>query len=198
MTEIDTSDLVPIGSVRPDPENARRHPDHNLSTIRNSLERFGQQKPIVVGRDGEIIAGNGTYAAAVDLGWKSIRVSWSDLTGAEARAYALADNRSGDLSFFDPDDLHDQLEFLGESGIDLDSLGFGFDDEDDSEQSEDESKVKFKEHSTLPPPDMAWVLIGIPTVRFGELQRHIDVIVRIPGVLCESVLNARDEENGQP
>ena len=59
---------VPIGSVHPDPDNLRLHPAENLAGIRASLERFGQQKPIVVGRDGTIVAGNGTYAAAVELG----------------------------------------------------------------------------------------------------------------------------------
>lgn len=44
------AELVQIDSVRPDHKNARAHNDRNLAVIAASLKRFGQQKPIVVGR----------------------------------------------------------------------------------------------------------------------------------------------------
>ena len=55
---------VAIDSVRTDAGNVRKHGKHNLETIRRSLEKFGQQKPIVVGADGVVVAGNGTLDAA--------------------------------------------------------------------------------------------------------------------------------------
>ena len=49
-----------LDSVRLDDRNARTHDDKNLETIANSLDRFGQQKPIVIDGDGVVIAGNRT------------------------------------------------------------------------------------------------------------------------------------------
>lgn len=58
--------LVAIETLHPDPKNARVHDDRNLQAIRDSYERFGQQKPIVIASDGQVIAGNGQLAAAAD------------------------------------------------------------------------------------------------------------------------------------
>jgi hypothetical protein len=55
---------VEVSTLLNDPANVRKHNERNLESIKASLARFGQQKPIVVGRDGVVIAGNGTLAAA--------------------------------------------------------------------------------------------------------------------------------------
>jgi len=118
-------ELVPIDSVREDPDNARKHGADNLAAIKASLERFGQRKPIVVNRPtGTVIAGNGTYRTAKSLGWKSVYVAWADLDEASARAYALTDNHTGDLSEWDPEVLSKQLQDLGPAFADAPELGF--------------------------------------------------------------------------
>lgn len=116
---------VAIKSLMLDPENARTHSARNLDIIKNSLERFGQRKPVVVWQ-GTIIAGNGTVQAAKSLGWEKIEVSKApaEWTFDEARAYALTDNRSSDLSDWDPDILKDQLIELDSVGWEVDDLGF--------------------------------------------------------------------------
>jgi ParB-like chromosome segregation protein Spo0J len=103
---------VPIDSINPDPANVRAHPERNLEAIKGSLARFGQQKPIVVDGDGIVRAGNGTLAAARSLGWTEIDVVRTKLRGADAVAYAIADNRTGDLAEWDPQALHDQVVAL--------------------------------------------------------------------------------------
>jgi ParB-like chromosome segregation protein Spo0J len=47
---------------------------------------------------GVVIAGNGTLAAAVELGWKDIDVVETKLKGQEAVAFAIADNRTAELA----------------------------------------------------------------------------------------------------
>lgn len=110
-----TIKTVPVGSVRPDPDNARRHGPRNLAAIKASLAEFGQPRPIIAW-SGIIIAGNGTHAAAVELGWKKIRVL--DVTDRideqQARAYALADNRIAELSEWDYPGLAAALRSLDE------------------------------------------------------------------------------------
>lgn len=108
--EIIRIERVSIESVRLDPDNARRHPERNIKAISESLLRFGQQKPVVALEDGTVIAGNGTYAAAKALGWTEILVAFTSLTDQEARAFAIADNRTGELAAWDDEALRSQLE----------------------------------------------------------------------------------------
>jgi len=107
-----SAEWVPIDSVTPDIGNARERTPRNLKTIRASLLKFGQQKPIVVDADGIIRAGNGTWQVAKDLGWPEIWVHRSQLRGAAAVAYAIADNRANDLSQFDEQALATALATL--------------------------------------------------------------------------------------
>lgn len=90
-------ETVRIDQLRQDPKNVRSHSPKNLEVIRRSLERFGQQKPIVVDANGLVVAGNGTLAAAQALGWTEIKIARTELTGDEARAYAIA-GRAGGLA----------------------------------------------------------------------------------------------------
>jgi|SRR5271155_497071 len=103
---------VPIDSIYPDPANVRLHPEKNIQIIKASLQRFGQQKPVVVDQKGIIRAGNGTYAAAKALGWTHIDVVYTQLTGPDAAAYAIADNRSAELAEWDVGALMQQFATL--------------------------------------------------------------------------------------
>ncbi len=105
-------ETVPIRTLQADPANARKHTRQNLRAIERSLERFGQQKPIVVNQLGQVIAGHGTLAAAVALGWESIAIVRSDLLAHEAMAYAIADNRTAELAQWNNDILAQQLATL--------------------------------------------------------------------------------------
>ncbi|MCX6131628.1 MAG: ParB/Srx family N-terminal domain-containing protein, partial [Proteobacteria bacterium] len=118
------SELVSIASLVFDPANARKHDKKNLDAIKGSLARFGQQKPIVVSKDNVVIAGNGTLAAARELGWSEIEVKRSKLTGVEAIAYALADNRSAELAAWDDEILGKTLHALQEDGFPIADIGF--------------------------------------------------------------------------
>jgi ParB-like chromosome segregation protein Spo0J len=107
-----TVERVPIESIQFDPANVRKHGEKNLATIKASLSRFGQQKPIVVDAAGVVRAGNGTLAAAKALGWKEIAIVRSSLAGSEATAYAIADNRTAELAEWDDDALAQTLAAL--------------------------------------------------------------------------------------
>jgi ParB-like chromosome segregation protein Spo0J len=111
-----------LSTLLPDPANARRHPQRNMDAIIASLKRFGQQKPVVIDANNIVRAGNGTLAAAKALGWKEIVCVRSELPVSELSAYAVADNRTGELAEWDPDALGAALEGLDASA--LNSLGF--------------------------------------------------------------------------
>lgn len=114
---------VPIDQLTPDPENARDHDDRNLDAIRTSLSEFGQQKAIVVNSNGVIIAGNGLFTAAKELGWTEIAVVVYDGAGAED-AFAIADNRTAELSRWNYETLAGKLVSLKDQGFEIERLGW--------------------------------------------------------------------------
>jgi ParB-like chromosome segregation protein Spo0J len=116
---------VKIETLKNDPENARKHSEKNLSAIAKSLEKFGQRKPIVVWQ-GFVIAGNGTLEAAKKLGWTDISITTvpHDWSHEQARAYAIADNRTSELAEWDDYLLANQLIELDAVGWDIADFGF--------------------------------------------------------------------------
>lgn len=116
---------VPIDSVHPDPRNARVHPERNLEALRRSLQYYGQRKPIVVRReDRRIIAGNGLWLAAKDLGWTEIAAVFVEDDEITATGYALMDNQSALLADWDFEVLGELMEELRANDFDLDLTGF--------------------------------------------------------------------------
>ncbi len=112
-----------IEDLHEDADNVRVHSDRNIKTIEASLRRFGQQRPLVALEDGTVIAGNGTLAAARRLGWQRIAVvRFPDLEAA--RAYAIADNRSGELASWSAEGLVASLGELEVAGWSVTELGF--------------------------------------------------------------------------
>ena len=105
-------ETIKIKDLLNDPSNVRKHDDRNLDSIKASLQRFGQQKPIVVDGKGIVVAGNGTLDAAKSLGWKDIEIVRTELEGADAVAYAIADNRTAELAIWDDDALAQTLASL--------------------------------------------------------------------------------------
>jgi len=114
---------VPCDTLSFDPANLRKHGKKNLDAIKASLRRFGQQKPIVVDAKGIVLAGNGTLAAAQELGWKEIQIVRTDLAGTQATAFGIADNRSAELAEWD-EKLGDVLASLKAEDFPLEDIGF--------------------------------------------------------------------------
>jgi DNA modification methylase len=111
-----------ISELKNDPANARKHSPRNLKSIRDSLDVFGQQKPIVVDSRGVVIAGNGTLEAARELGWEEIDVAVTDLDPAHAQAFGIADNRTAELAEWDTDVLGQLLEGMDSDLADILSI----------------------------------------------------------------------------
>lgn len=122
-------EMVPRSAIHPNPKNPRKHTDKQLRQIGSSLERFGFLVPIVIDEDGLIVAGAGRWAAAALVNMDEVPVIRARfLSEADRRAFAIAENRLGDLSEFDDALLSAELEFLFEQDYDLDITGFGIGD----------------------------------------------------------------------
>lgn len=117
--------IVPIRNLVQDVSNVRVHDWKSIESIKGSLDAFGQQKPIVALKSGKVIAGNGTLRAAMELGWKKIAcVRFDDEDESKAAAFALADNRTSDLSDWNEVDLVERMKSLAAEDFDLSKIGF--------------------------------------------------------------------------
>lgn len=153
---------VKLDELHLDPANVRVHDDRNLDAIRGSLMRFGQQKPIVVDSTGVIRAGNGTYLAAKSLGWEAIDVVRTNLSGLEAAAFAIADNRTSDLSTFDEAALATLLQSLRAEDA-LEGVGFDAKEIDELLAQIDDATPRIVEDEGPEPPPLN------PVARRGDL-----------------------------
>lgn len=113
---VPVADLVPFG----------KNPRKGCSAaIVESLETHGQYRPIVVRKGtNEVLAGNHTLAAAVELGWEQIAATFVECDDDEAARIVLVDNRTNDLAEYDDHALVELLQSLP----DFDGTGWNQDD----------------------------------------------------------------------
>src|SRR3954463_7139469 len=84
----------PVGTLRPDPRNARTHPKQQVDQIVASIRQFGFVSPILTDPDGRIIAGHGRLIAAKTLGLAEVpTIQISGLSETQKRALRIADNK---------------------------------------------------------------------------------------------------------
>jgi len=115
----------PTDKPRPYQHNPRKISDAAIGKVAASIREFGFRQPIVVDGDGVVIAGHTRLAAASSLGLAEVPVHIArDLTAVQARAYRLADNRSGQEAEWDNELLRAELAALAELDIDLSLTAF--------------------------------------------------------------------------
>lgn len=114
----------PIKNVKPYPANPRVN-DGAVDAVAKSIEAFGFRQPIVVDKDGVVIAGHTRLKAAEKLGMIVVPVHVaSDMSPDKVRGYRLADNRTAELSEWNFDLLVTEIKALEELGLDTSLLGW--------------------------------------------------------------------------
>ena len=117
-------EYVELSALTPYERNARKHSDEDLTAICRSIEEFGFNDPIGVWKDNLIVEGHGRALAAKKLGMKEVPVIRLDhLTDEQRRAYALAHNRTAELSEWNFIIRDEELAEISE----IDMSAFGFD-----------------------------------------------------------------------
>ena len=111
--------MVAPDRLVPDPCNPRQHTPRQIRQIARSMDTFSNCVPILVDGRNQIIAGHGRVLAARELGHTEVPVIRLDhLTDAQAKAFAIADNRLNEISNWDRRLLGEV--FNGLSALDLD------------------------------------------------------------------------------
>lgn len=111
-----------IDSIQPYAGNPRKSAAA-IKPVINSIKKFGFRQPVVVDKDGVIIAGHVRYQAAQTLKMKRIPVHVAtDLDPNQVKAFRIADNRAGEYSKWDFEKLHGEVSAISDSGFNLDEL----------------------------------------------------------------------------
>jgi DNA modification methylase len=119
------------GELKPYEKNARTHSAAQVDLIARSMTEFGFTNPILLAKDGTIIAGHGRLEAAQKLRLESVPcIVLENLTAAQQRALVLADNRIALDAGWDVEALRLELADLKLDGFDLSLTGFNLEELD--------------------------------------------------------------------
>ena len=113
-----------LNEIKPYEKNPRKN-DEAVRYVANSIKEFGFKVPIVIDKDGVIVAGHTRYKAAKELGLESVPcIIADDLTPKQINAFRIADNKTSDKALWDNDLLGEELKNIMDS-IDMTDFGFG-------------------------------------------------------------------------
>lgn len=153
-----------------------------MEKIGASIETNGFYGTIVAQKStGYVLAGNHRLLAAKAAGAKTLDVAWVDVDDDRALRIMLVDNKSSDDASNDEAALGALLEELSATELQLDGTGF------DALLPEDEPELT--SIAVMAPPKMAWVLVGIPVVRFSDVQELVDQLSAVEGSIVQTTVN---------
>lgn len=178
-------EYVDINSISPYERNARAHGKDDVKAIKKSIEEFGFNDPIGVWNN-QIVEGHGRLLAAKELGMEQVPIIRLDeLTDEQRKAYALAHNKTAELSDWDFDMLAAELQDLND--IDMSAFGFDIDKfvEEQSEIIEDEAPEPPKEPKSK--VGEVWAL-GAHRVMCGDATKPENIEKLLGGVQADLYL----------
>jgi len=144
-------EYLPVGDLVPYDNNARKHGTDDVDAIAASIREFGFSDPIGVWKGNVIVEGHGRLLAAKQLGMERVPVIRLDhLTDEQRRAYALAHNKTAELSEWNANLLDYELADISE----IDMAEFGFDIQaigGDRTEDKNEPNKSLAERFIIPP-----------------------------------------------
>lgn len=110
------ADVTSVGQLVRDPHNRRKHNTRNIGMVVSALKDVGAARSIVIDEDNVVLAGNGVTEAAAEAGISRVRVIDAEgdeiiavrrrgLTPEQKRNLAIYDNRAGELSEWNEEQL---------------------------------------------------------------------------------------------
>lgn len=200
-------EYLPTDRVREPSRKLRRYGKRHLTALTASLDRFGIVRPVLIDRDGTIIAGVAIWLAARELMHDTIPVIRIEhLTPEQIRLYRIADNKL-QMGEFDEDEL--RLEFLElsdlsiELDLDLEDTGFTTKECDDimlrqprssnvsdgaDDENEDEDDLKPGLGEPITRPGDIWVIGERHKVICGNALEEATYAAVMGGELAQMVV----------
>ena len=160
-----------IRQIKLNQHNSRTHSAKQIRQIANSIVAFGFTNPLLVAGDGTLIAGEGRYRAAQQLGLAKVpAVVLAGLSPARLRALAIADNKIAENAGWDRERLAIEIPelagLLETEGLDVSILGFEAieidqlvtDFEEDAADPQDNIDTQWWKGGVVSKPGDLWVL----------------------------------------
>lgn len=171
------------------PKNWRTHPESQANAVKDVITEVGWAGAVLFNeRTGRLIDGHLRRKLAAEQGVEKIPVligSWDKATEAKILAtldppvaLAEADATALDELLREIDTSSESVEQLLKDLAELHGV-----------IPEDDKPTELKQLNVQAPPKMAWCLIGIPTVRYGEIAADMERIGVIDGVIMETTAN---------
>ncbi len=111
-----------ISEIQPYQNNPRDN-SKAIDAVAASIREFGFKVPIVIDKNGIIVAGHTRYEASKKLGLEEVPcVIADDLTDEQVKAFRLADNKTAELASWNPELL--EVEMSAIESIDMTEFGF--------------------------------------------------------------------------
>lgn len=159
--------MMAVADLKPASRNPRTHSPQQVKKVARSIKRFGFNNPVLVTKDGEIIAGHCRVEAAKLLGLTHVpTVRLHHLSKESVRAYLIADNRLAEHAGWDRDLLKIELQELMQLDLnfEIDEIGFSMAEIDlllqetaSQSSSDDENLPALDPFITSIPGDL-WIL----------------------------------------
>ena len=121
-------------------ENNPRDNSKAIDAVAASIREFGFKVPIVIDKNGVIVAGHTRYEASKKLGLEEVPcVIADDLTDEQVKAFRLADNKTAELASWNPELL--EVEMSAIESIDMTEYGFDLTEITDEDKMEDQEDI---------------------------------------------------------
>jgi DNA modification methylase len=131
---------ISLSSLKPWDDNPRKN-DHAVEAVAESVRNYGFNVPIICDQNLMIVAGHTRWKAAQKLSLEKVPVIVIEMDDVKRKAFAIADNKTGEIADWDFPKLKEVLEILKLEDVDIKSLGFSSEElrrllVDDSEQED--------------------------------------------------------------
>lgn len=176
-------------------ENNPRNNDMAVDAVAESIKQFGFKNPVIIDKDGVIVAGHTRYKAAKKLGITDIPcISANDLSDEQIKAFRLADNKTAELAEWDEDLLGKEMS--GIINIDMSQFGFSVGEDELGEEVQDDKytlKVNIPQYEiTGDCPELSDML---DSSKADELIEEINSTENIPSDVKEFLIQAARRHN---
>lgn len=178
------------------PENVRRHPPKQRTVLRAFIDDIGILERVLISyRTGRLINGHMRIEEAIDVNPEQLipydKVDLDENEERKALLFFDAISQEATYDQFALEGLLDRVvltdpslesmltELASANG--LDRLAVGYDDS---------AGPGLRELSTKAPPTMAWVLVGLPVTRYGEIAETVEKVAGINGIVLHTTVNS--------
>lgn len=180
--------VVKASELQANPRNWRTHPDDQRAALRDLLAEIGYADALLAREteDGtlELIDGHLRAETTPD---QEVPVLVVDVTEQEADKLLLLLDPLAAMAKADQEKLAALKNRADVQGAALRSALDAM--LDDATEEAGKQATALRQLSTDRPPAMTWVLVGIPTVRYGEIAAAVESVASVQGVVVEMTVN---------